>query len=761
MENIEQNKDIVPKQEDLWKQQDNRLDFLNDEKFSDIKEPLTKTINDLADEHIVIPEEDFRNNIEQVTKEIFFNPLYDFDIEQKTTDAQNIFLFRTKFEEIKKENIKNIKEEQTDQKKEQKNTKIKKDTEKEEQTDQKKEQKNTKIKKDTEKEEQTDQKKEQTDQKKEQTDQKKEQKETLYTQLMTTYETIEETYKPTWKENLSEKYSEITQKSEFQTLSEKEQENYLKARYTAEKIVKEARKNNSISEKHVAFIEQFNELDKELNLNSQIDISGIPRENIETKSSVNTMNDIITNDKIGEELVARNESIQSFVKESKDIIPDKDKEQLFPIETVKTKVIERYPDKIEETLDKLLTNNNLTQYKENFNPDGTLKNTENIDGKDKKNLEKISDKMNDEITDLTEEEQDRMMIETNEVIKTKAVEALIKNIGQYFQITSFQRGNLAEQFDIDVENGIKFDKDMLKLSGNMDGRDIGFYYDMENGKVRADDFIHFDGQSETKEDGVFFINRDQDRKWRERLPIKMKTLDQILADSKSTIMENIENSLENSNEPQEYRKKLSENTQISYQQKSSVGNIVIEHTMEKNTAVQEFHEFVTKYIPTRNSYGRQKEQYEYNIYKTIDTSFDRYTADEIKQRNRLFQRFQNKINEKNPSFEDPLIRSLFNETTANKQKEGNYDQEKGPNIYQFLQGITNENGNVIKEQVIDLTLFEDIVNELEMEDGNTKKLKGKSKKYEKLRNDFEEEKTKDTADKDLRLEDNDLRGNST
>ena len=128
---------------------------MNDEKFSDIKEPLTKTINDLADEHIVIPEEDFRNNIEQVTKEIFFNPLYDFDIEQKTTDAQNIFLFRTKFEEIKKENIKNIKEEQTDQKEEQKNTEIKKNTE------------------------------------------KKEQKETLYTKLMTTYETIEETYKPT------------------------------------------------------------------------------------------------------------------------------------------------------------------------------------------------------------------------------------------------------------------------------------------------------------------------------------------------------------------------------------------------------------------------------------------------------------------------------------------------------------------------------------------------------------------------------------
>ncbi len=159
-----------------------------------------------------------------------------------------------------------------------------------------------------------------------------------------------------------------------------------------------------------------------------------------------------------------------------------------------------------------MTNNNLTQYKENFNPNGSLKNIDNITEEDRKNLEKISDKMNDNITDLTEDEQDRMMIETNEIIKTKAIEALVKNIGQYFQIKGFDKKNLAEHVNIDIENGISLNNNMLTLSANMDGRDIGFYYNINNGEVRADDFIAFEGESTTKGDGVYHINRDQDKK---------------------------------------------------------------------------------------------------------------------------------------------------------------------------------------------------------------------------------------------------------
>ncbi len=148
----------------------------------------------------------------------------------------------------------------------------------------------------------------------------------------------------------------------------------------------------------------------------------------------------------------------------------------------------------------------------------------------------------------------------------------------------------------------------------------------------------------------------------------MDTLNQILTESKSKTTENIIKAIEKSNTPQQYQNKLSENTNIFSPKESSIGNITIEHAMEKNIAVQNIHDFVTQYIPTRNTYNQKTEKYEYNLYKIIDTTFDRYTAEEIRTRNNLFQRFQNKINEKNPSFKDPLIRSLFDEITANQQK---------------------------------------------------------------------------------------------
>jgi len=748
MENIEQNKDSIPKQENTSDMTTDRLDFLNDEKFSDIKEPLSKTINNLANEHIITPEEDFRDNIEQVTKDIFSDTIFDNVFALKEQQANNIFLFRTKFEKIKEEKRK-IQEEKRKENEININNK-------------KQEVQSTKQEVQSTKQEVQSTKQEVQSTKQEIENQLFTKKNELYTQLMTTYETIEDTYKPTPTENLSEKYSEITQKTEFQALTDDEQNNYLKARFAAEKIANEARQseNKTISVDHYNFIQQFNTLDQELNLNSKIDISDLKVERQGSKRP-KTMNDIITNDKIGEELVARNKSMEKFVTGESNNIEIENKETIFPLQTIKTKVTERYEETINDTLNDLLWKNNLSQYKDQFNLDGSIKDINTIAESDRENIQTISEKIDKEITTIAQQEQNRLFQETNEVMKTKAVETLVKNIGQYFQVQSFDKKNLAEHVSVDIENGIHLDKNMLTLSANMDGRDIGFYYNIHNGEVRADDFVHLDGENNTKEDGVFYINRDQEKKWREKLPyIKMQTLDQIMSDSKSTIINNSGESLKASKKPETYRNILSDKTNVFSPKESSLGKDIIEHTMEKNTAVHNIHDFITKYMPTRNTYNQQTEKYEYNVYRIIDTTFDRYTAEEIKTRNNLFQRFQNKVNEKNPTFKDPLIRSLFDETTANKQKEEHYDQEKGPNIYQFLQGITNENGSVIKEQVINLNLFEQIVNELERVNGNTDKLKDKSNKYKKLRNDFEEEKTKNTADNDLDLNNEQLRGPS-
>lgn len=110
MDNLELQKEITSPQENLWEKQSDRLWFLDNPQFADIKNPLSKTINNLADEHIITPEDEFRKNIEQVTKDIFSDPLFEFDAIAKENQANNIFLFRTKFEEIKKENEKLKKE---------------------------------------------------------------------------------------------------------------------------------------------------------------------------------------------------------------------------------------------------------------------------------------------------------------------------------------------------------------------------------------------------------------------------------------------------------------------------------------------------------------------------------------------------------------------------------------------------------------------------------------------------------------------------
>lgn len=310
------------------------------------------------------------------------------------------------------------------------------------------------------------------------------------------------------------------------------------------------------------------------------------------------MSDIINKQDIGETLVEENKSINTYINDANEIATEDKKDTLFPIEKIKNKILQRYPKEIEKALDSLLQKNNLTQYKENFNKDGTTKNIEKIPTTDKKKLEKISTKIDEATTILAQQEQTKMFEETNKVIKTKVIETLIKNIGQYFEVTSFQRGNMAEQFSIDTKNGIKFDKDMISLSGKMDGKQIGFYYDVNNGEIRSDDFIHLDKET-------YYINNQKEKTGREKLPIKMDTMSQIMDTTKKTAQANIQKSIETSKTQQEYSKELASKTSVEYKQESPVAKTIIEHTMEKNIAIQETHDFIQKYLPTKETYNKQ------------------------------------------------------------------------------------------------------------------------------------------------------------
>jgi hypothetical protein len=67
-------------------------------------------------------------------------------------------------------------------------------------------------------------------------------------------------------------------------------------------------------------------------------------------------------------------------------------------------------------------------------------------------------------------------------------------------------------------------------------------------------------------------------------------------------------------------------------------------------------------------------------------------------------------------------------------------------MYQFIQALTYNQPGTIKNDVIDLDLFERVVQNLEKADGTTKDLTELSPKYEKLRNTYKEEQDKDDVD---------------
>ena len=344
-------------------------------------------------------------------------------------------------------------------------------------------------------------------------------------------------------------------------------------------------------------------------------------------------------------MVENNKDIENFVLDTgTDTIDKKDIQQNKNIQDiVEYKLEDWYGGRIQKSINELLTKNKLENYKDNFDGKGELINTEDIPEKDLKKLEKISARV---IEVYTAKAQEKIGQESNKVIKEKAVGALLQNIGQYFQID-----DITKQFTIDIDSGITFDKKMLKLSGNREGRNMSFYYDMEKGEVWTDDFVHHN-----QKDKTFYIDRgNTDTIGREKLPLRMPTLNDMLTDSQTKITDEMENILGNTNDLNDYEDKLNE-VSLPIEQKSLTADIIIQHAMAKNIATQETHDFLQEHIPANITYSRDKNRPEYNLYKIIDTSMDWYTTNEINQRRRNLEKFDAKISQKEPAFADEMLK---------------------------------------------------------------------------------------------------------
>ena len=704
MNTLENQNDTLPPQGDPSQNTDERLDFLNNTEFADIKEQLTETITNLSKEYIV-SEKDFWDNIQQVTENIFSDPLYEFDTEQKMIDAQNIFLFRTEFEKTKEKNTNIKKGEQTEQKGEQ-----------------------------------TEQKEEQTEQKEEQTEQKEAIINNLIVEVEKSYKIIDKKHKPKNEKEIEKfknedtKLKTIIENENFKNLSPEKQNLYIQYRYTGEQIAKEAltSKDKSITKENYEFIQKFNKLDTNLGLGNPIDLSGLTIiEEIESESepkddeekSERSIKDMVYDEDLWSDLTKFNADIEDFVsdEEISTITLEEIQKNKNIGESIEDNIGNRYKEDREKAVNQLLNKNKLEQYKENFDEAWNIINEENIPEADLEKLQKIQEKITEYFTEKVTE---KITEDTNKVIKTKAVTALLQNIGQYFNIDTTE-----ESFAIDLESGIVFDEEEMKISGEMEGTELTFYYNMQTGEIFADDVLNYE-----KEEEKFYVDQNGNA-GRSKLPIKMPTLNTTLENAKNKIIDNIPKTLDNINDIDEYETELHQ-IDFDIQQKSVVAETVVEHTMAKNIALKETQMFLEEYIPYSDAYGKENDSHEYNLYKIIYTSFNRYTVDELKTWRENLETFKEKIDPESQNFRDEMIKELFSEDKVEEDVNGEYDTTQGPSIYRFLDAITYDQTWINKDYVIDLNVFWNITNQLTKEEGTTENLSGTWEKYKRLRNDY-------------------------
>jgi len=196
-----------------------------------------------------------------------------------------------------------------------------------------------------------------------------------------------------------------------------------------------------------------------------------------------------------------------------------------------------------------------------------------------------------------------------------------------------------------------------------------------------------------------------------------------------------------------FKQKISDELSKNYGQKALVKTRV-SRDIEKNITTQTLQNtFIPNPVLTELNRNQQidktNENNARNILNIRDKTTENMRSDQLRTFRTLTQRFNNEVQQKNHPNLGEERTQLFT-SMKTEQQAVSYNQ-RGTSIEKFFSTIS-DNGK------INLKDFEDIVDILE---------RNEDIDINKFSPNFQTKRTQDTADNDLRLEDNDLRGNNT
>lgn len=120
----------------------------------------------------------------------------------------------------------------------------------------------------------------------------------------------------------------------------------------------------------------------------------------------------------------------------------------------------------------------------------------------------------EEYSKVISDVKENLPSKTQAIIKQRVMGSCITGLARYFNTTTVDKKNLADDFDINTQKGFSIEKgerqydeegdDVLYINGNINGNNIGFYYNLNNpdAQLKSDDFLHIDDKTDAFDFGA-------------------------------------------------------------------------------------------------------------------------------------------------------------------------------------------------------------------------------------------------------------------
>ncbi len=357
--------------------------------------------------------------------------------------------------------------------------------------------------------------------------------------------------------------------------------------------------------------------------------------------------------------------------------------------------------------------------------------------------------------------QEQLPERIKNISKQRVLGSCITGLAKYFDTTTINQQNFADDFDINTQNGFDIQKgrktyneqwdDILSIKGNINGNTIGFHYNLDNpdAELKSDDSLSLDTIS-----NVFSLGIENG--WQKKLWVKLPTINFLANEAQSVIDKNFTDELGKADSLEDFeatlKNKISKNLSKNYGEKALVKTRVT-RDIEKNITIQTLQNtFIPWPVLAELNNGEAKninnttETTARNILKIRDKTTENMRSDELRRFRLLTQNFNKETQQNNhPNLEkkrENLLQGIKSE-----QQAISYNQ-RGTSIEKFFNTITDKNGK------INIQDFEKIVDILEKNEDIEKNIN-------KFSPEFQTQNEQASATEILNLDNDTLRNTET